>query len=103
MVVSRDRAGRLEAPFGGQPFCSGLFYRGIHGRPFRRRTGREYDCLEGPLLSRLSRDATGNEIREYLARELVEHFGVAADMAASTDPRERAVRWYAERWGDDDA
>lgn len=62
----------------------------------------EYECLKGPLLSRLSRGATATEIREYLARELVEHFGLGPGMATSTEFPERVVRWYAERWSSPD-
>lgn len=44
----------------------------------------EYDCLVGPLLSRLTRGAGVHEIREYLARQLVDHFGLGPEMATST-------------------
>lgn len=58
----------------------------------------EYDCLVGPLLSRLQRGAGAREIREHLARELVDHFGLGPEVATSTEFPERVVRWYAENW-----
>lgn len=58
----------------------------------------EYDCLVGPLLSRLASGAGAQEIREYLAHELVHHFGLGPGMATSTEFPERVVRWYAEHW-----
>ena len=60
----------------------------------------EYDCLEAPLLSRLARGATAKEIREHLARELVDHFGLGPEPATGTEFPERVVRWYAERWAE---
>lgn len=73
------------------------------GDPSEDAPDGEYDCLEGPLLSRLYRGATASEIREYLARELVDHFGLGSGVATSTDFPEKVVRWYAERWSNSDA
>ena len=63
----------------------------------------EYDCLVGPLLSRLTRGANAQEIREHLARELVDHFGLGPEMATSTEFPERVVRWYAQNWTTNEA
>ncbi|WP_055694564.1 hypothetical protein [Streptomyces prasinopilosus] len=37
----------------------------------------EYDCLIGPILSRLTRGAERAEMREFLWHELTEHFGLS--------------------------
>ena len=37
----------------------------------------EYDCLIGPILTRLTRGAEPAEVREFLWHELKEHFGLS--------------------------
>ena len=36
----------------------------------------EYDCLEWPLLSRLTAGCTVADLRSFLRHELVDHFGL---------------------------
>lgn len=37
----------------------------------------EYDCLIGPILTRLARGAARAEVRKFLSHELTEHFGLS--------------------------
>jgi hypothetical protein len=53
----------------------------------------EYDCMEGPLMSRLQRGDSVEQITEYLITELAEHFGL--DPAPSCrDFAQRLVTWF---------
>jgi hypothetical protein len=51
----------------------------------------EYDCLVGPLLSRLSRRPSPVELGEWLRGLVTEHFGSCPGTA---DFARRATAWY---------
>lgn len=48
----------------------------------------EYDCLIGPISSRLQRGETADELHAFLAAELSDHFGLGG---SRTPARERFV------------
>ncbi|WP_067172515.1 hypothetical protein [Microtetraspora niveoalba] len=54
----------------------------------------EYDCLIGPILSRLSRGAGVAELSEYLWHELEEHFGLDPVPRNADGFAERLVSWH---------
>ncbi len=57
--------------------------------------GDEYECLAGPLLSRLVHGATSSELAGWLNSHVAEHFGVVP-----ADPQpfvQKAQAWYQSR------
>jgi hypothetical protein len=55
----------------------------------------EYDCLVGPLLTRLDRGDAAATIETWLSRHIPDHFGVAPH-----DPgafAARAIEWHASQ------
>jgi hypothetical protein len=55
----------------------------------------EYDCLIGPLQSKLSQAAGQAAISEYLWYELEDHFGVDPAQPDVDDMANRLVAWWA--------
>ncbi|MFE0604107.1 hypothetical protein ACFW2T_19655 [Streptomyces sp. NPDC058892] len=55
----------------------------------------EYDCLIGPLLSRLHHRAGRTEISEFLWHEVTEHFGLAPFRYEVDAVADRLVAWWA--------
>jgi hypothetical protein len=55
----------------------------------------EYDCLVGPLLSKLSRGGGREEISNYLRSRLVGHFGLDPDPQDVDQMANRLVVWWA--------
>jgi hypothetical protein len=52
----------------------------------------EYDCLVGPILSRLARSATAPELAEWVTSHVADHFGVRP-----ANPHrfvQKVVAWY---------
>jgi len=59
----------------------------------------EYDCVLGPLLTKLESGASVDELDVYLKRELVEHFGVSP--TNPNGPERLAVEakeWFDREW-----
>ena len=54
----------------------------------------EYDCMEGPLMSRLRRGESAEEIASYLTTELREHFGLPSVPNQPDDFARRLVTWF---------
>ena len=66
-------------------------------RDFGEDPGDEYDCMHEGLLLRLERGESSDEIEQFLARELREHFGLNPD---PLDPAGFAIRlseWHRAR------
>jgi hypothetical protein len=55
----------------------------------------EYDCLLGPLLTRLGRHDSRAELSEYLWREVEGHFGLDPDRRGTDGFADRLLAWYA--------
>ncbi|NBE51521.1 hypothetical protein [Streptomyces boluensis] len=55
----------------------------------------EYDCLIGPLLSRLHRGAGRAEISEFLWHELNDHFHIPPTPERVDPMADRLVAWWA--------
>ena len=55
----------------------------------------EYDCLTGPLLSKLSAGSRRSEISEFLWYELEDHFGLDPDSHDVDGMANRLVAWWA--------
>lgn len=59
----------------------------------------EYECLVGPLLTRLRRGDSAESVATFLRSELVDHFGLDPD---SSDPdafAAKVVSWHGSRRG----
>lgn len=57
----------------------------------------EYDCLLGPLLSKLGHGASRAEISEYLWHELEDHFGLDPWRAEPDRLADQLVAWFAAK------
>jgi hypothetical protein len=57
----------------------------------------EYDCLAGPLLRLLERNASNEKILNFLSSELEDHFGLGH--YGVDDIAKRSKMWFEERWG----
>jgi hypothetical protein len=58
----------------------------------------EYDCMIGPVLRLLERDASIDELRAYLGKELLEHFGVPAIESDLRRVSETLKKWFSDKW-----
>jgi hypothetical protein len=58
----------------------------------------EYDCLIGPVLSRLTQGASEAEIADYLRKEFNEHFGVNSSGPEIENFARRIKSWFQGRW-----
>jgi hypothetical protein len=56
----------------------------------------EYDCLIGPLLTRLTAGATANDLTTYLQHELHDHFGMDPAHSEITAFAARTVQWWQQ-------
>jgi hypothetical protein len=54
----------------------------------------EYECVEGPLASLLSRDAGPSQIAMALTEHRVGHFGAQPDPAGDARAADEIVTWY---------
>jgi len=54
----------------------------------------EYDCLLGPLLSRLQRGAPAEDISAFLGHELRDHFGIEPRPGQPTAFVATLVAWF---------
>jgi hypothetical protein len=61
----------------------------------------EYDCLIGPLLTRLTSGADKTAIARYLQGEIEGHFGVASARMDIQSVAGRAVTWWRFEHDDD--
>jgi hypothetical protein len=57
----------------------------------------EYDCMCAPLMLRLRRGETVDEIAHYLTSELHEHFGLDPTPSRPREFAERLSAWFASR------
>jgi hypothetical protein len=57
----------------------------------------EYDCLLGPLLTRIGRHDSRAELSEYLWREAEGHFGLDPDRCGTDGFADRLLAWYAAK------
>jgi hypothetical protein len=55
----------------------------------------EYDCMIGPLLSRLTAGADQSEVSEFLRHELQDHFGLDPAHQDVNSAADRLVAWWA--------
>lgn len=55
----------------------------------------EYDCLIGPLLTRLASSASEVDIANYLRDEIVGHFGLSSTHDDFNAVAKRVQAWYA--------
>jgi hypothetical protein len=56
----------------------------------------EYDCLIPPLLARLTRGGSPDEIASFLESQLADHFGIAPVAEREAAFARALVSWYAE-------
>ena len=54
----------------------------------------EYECMTGPLLSRLSKGAGRPQIGEFLRNELEDHFGLDPERLDVGGMADRLVVWW---------
>ena len=57
----------------------------------------EYDCLLGPLVSRLAKGADVDEVASYLRMRIEEHFGMDPNLTDINDFANTAVKWWRGR------
>jgi hypothetical protein len=57
--------------------------------------GDEYDCLIGPLLTRLAAGGSRAEISEFLWTELEDHFGLEPGLYEVDRAANQLVAWWA--------
>lgn len=55
----------------------------------------EYECLEGPLMSRLRAGESSEQIGEFLHNQLRDHFGLNPTSSRPHEFAERLTRWFA--------
>ncbi|MDM7856430.1 hypothetical protein [Cellulomonas alba] len=55
----------------------------------------EYDCMIGPLTAHLRAGADSAFLRDWIARERGDHFGLPADLGADSALAEALVAWRA--------
>jgi hypothetical protein len=60
----------------------------------------EYDCLLGPLLTRLAGGAGVGDVRSYLRQMVQDHFGLDPGQVDVDGFAERAVAWWARTTAD---
>lgn len=58
----------------------------------------EYDCLAGPLLRMLERDASAEEVAHCLRQEIEEHFGLDPQHYDFPVFASRLRYWFQDRW-----
>ena len=56
----------------------------------------EYDCLVGPLLTRLASSESEADIAKYLRHQIVHHFGLSATDYDFNAVAKRVKAWYDE-------
>lgn len=56
----------------------------------------EYDCMIGPLLGHLRDGSDAAFIRDWIARERVDHFALDPDNGADGALAEKLLAWWAE-------
>jgi hypothetical protein len=57
----------------------------------------EYDCLLGPLLTRLARGDSRASLSEYLWHEVEDHFGLDPVRCGTDGFADRLQAWYAAK------
>lgn len=57
----------------------------------------EYDCMIGPLLGHLRDGSDAVFIRDWIARERVDHFGLPLDGGADLVLADKLVAWWSEQ------
>lgn len=57
----------------------------------------EYDCLLGPLLTRLARHDSRADLSQYLWNEVEHHFGLDPVGSGTDTFAERLIAWYAAK------
>ncbi len=57
----------------------------------------EYDCMLGPLLTRLNAGAEEPEIRDFLRHELEDHFGLSVAQDEVEAEASRIISWWTTR------
>ena len=57
----------------------------------------EYDCMIGPLLGHLRDGSDAVFIRDWIARERVDHFGLNQNIGADRALADKLVAWWAEQ------
>jgi hypothetical protein len=89
MGVCSNRSERRWTIFGG--YSTTWDFIGVRGLSAH---DDEYDCILGPLLTRLAADAEVDEIAAYLRQRIEAHFGVDPDCVDIDDFAGRAVMWW---------
>jgi hypothetical protein len=57
----------------------------------------EYDCLLGPLLTRLARSDSRASLSEYLWHEAEDHFGLDPVRCGTDKFADQLLAWYAAK------
>lgn len=57
----------------------------------------EYDCLIGPILTRLARRASRAALSEYLWHEIENHFGLDPVRCGADAFADRVLAWYSTK------
>ncbi len=57
----------------------------------------EYDCLLGPLLTRLARGESRAALSEYLWPEVEDHFGLDPVRCGTDNLADHLLAWYAAK------
>jgi len=69
---------------------------GVH--PFNDGPTDEYDCLIGPIISRLNANSTNEELKNFLIKELNDHFGMPSLQIESIDDVvEKITAWWNKK------
>jgi hypothetical protein len=57
----------------------------------------EYDCLIGPLLSKLRSDCNQEFITKFLNTEIKDHFGMRPECCGTDHFAKKVCEWYSQR------
>jgi hypothetical protein len=57
----------------------------------------EYDCMIGPLLSHLRGGSDAVFIRDWIARERIDHFGLNKDNGRDRALADKLVLWWSQQ------
>ena len=67
---------------------------GVYSGPDGPEDDGEYDCLRWPLVARLQRGASRQELAGFLQEELTQHFGLGGKVTDDDPVLDRLLAWW---------